>query len=71
MDHFGTRNLQCSLSIVSDCILELQEDEHANLDCNICLEKCNLPYKSSCGHYYCARCITRWLEVQERAPNPN
>lgn len=47
-------------------IPEFQRDEAFNSDCNICFEKCVLPFKSSCGHYYCAKCIMKWLEAQEK-----
>lgn len=36
----------------------------ADPECNICLEKCVMSYKTSCGHYYCASCLMDWLEAE-------
>lgn len=67
LEFYRTETLQCRVSILKNCIHEtrkVQDKEPTNVDCNICLEKCVRAYKSSCGHYYCAPCITKWLELQ-------
>lgn len=33
-------------------------------DCNICLESCQDPVVTLCGHLYCWPCIYEWLQVE-------
>ena len=46
---------------------EFQTYKHEDLNdvqCNICFEDLDMPYRSPCGHFFCSSCILKWTLTQ-------
>ncbi|XP_063900363.1 TNF receptor-associated factor 6-like [Zophobas morio] len=46
-------------------------DEFKEFICSICAEPFLDPVDTSCGHTFCKKCITHWLEVSRKCPQDN
>lgn len=66
MDSMELQTLHTQISILSHHNYQALEKPF-NLDCSICFENCVSPYRSICGHYHCADCMFKWLEVQDES----
>eukprot|EP01061_Rhynchopus_euleeides_P022040 TRINITY_DN35941_c0_g1_i2.p1 TRINITY_DN35941_c0_g1~~TRINITY_DN35941_c0_g1_i2.p1 ORF type:complete len:175 (+),score=25.96 TRINITY_DN35941_c0_g1_i2:23-526(+) len=43
-------------------------DDDSNFDCGICLDKCEEPVVTQCGHLFCWPCLGKWLQRQQDCP---
>ena len=48
---------------------EMKEKEsNSQFQCSICLDTCQNPVVTQCGHMYCWECLREWLDQQKTCP---
>ena len=45
-----------------------KEDVENKFQCSICLDTCQNPVVTQCGHMYCWECLREWLDHQKTCP---